>query len=216
MAKQIKVLIADDHAVVRAGLVAILSDEPDIDVVGEAVDGLEAADKALELKPDVILMDVYMPRCTGLEALLTIRKSIPDAKVLFLTVSDQEDDVFKALKFGARGYLLKGSAINEVVEAVRHTANGEVMLFPAVAAKIFAEFKDKGEESGNEPSLSAREQQVLQLLAEGLSNTEIAGRLFISEITVRTYLRRLMDKLHLRNRTHATAFAVRRQLAGKA
>jgi len=211
MAEQIRVLVVDDHAVVRAGLVNILVAEADISVIGEASDGLEAINKALELKPDVILMDIFMPICTGLEATVAIREKLPEAKVLVLTISEREEDLFQALRFGAQGYLLKSASVSEVVEAVRKTAAGEAMLSPNIASKLVAEFRDKADE----PRLSERETEVLRLVGEGLTNTEIGERLFIGESTVRTYLRRLLDKLHLRNRSEATAYAARRHLASK-
>jgi len=205
MAKVIRVLVVDDHAVVRAGLANILGAESDINIVGEARDGLEAISKALELKPDVILMDIFMPRCSGLEAIVTIKESFPDASVLILTVSDQEEDLFQALRFGAQGYLVKGATIDEVVEAVRRTAAGEVMLSPHIASRLVAEFRERADE----PKLSTREAEVLQLVGEGFTNTEIGNRLFIGESTVRTYLSRLLDKLHLRNRAEAVAYSTR-------
>ena len=205
MAEKIKVLVADDHAVVRTGLVTILGEQPDIIIIGEAKDGLEAISKALELKPDVILMDIFMPNCTGLDAMISIRESLPDARVLILTVSEHEDDLFRALRFGAQGYLLKSANIDEVADAVRQVASGEAMLSPHIATRLVAEFRQKDDE----PKLSARELEVLQLVGEGLTNTRIADRLFISESTVRTYLRRLLDKLHLSHRTEAMAYAVR-------
>ena len=203
--------MVDDHAVVRAGLANILKAESDINIVGEARDGLEAISKALELKPDVILMDVFMPRCTGLEAMVTIKESLPSARVLILTVSEREEDLFQALRLGAQGYLLKSATITEVAEAVRRTAAGEVMLSPHIAARLVAEFREKSDE----PRLSAREIEVLKLVGEGLTNTEIGARLFIGESTVRTYLHRLLDKLHLRNRAEATAYATRHHLTSK-
>lgn len=205
MAEKIKVLVADDHAVVRTGLATILGEQPDIIIIGEAKDGLEAISKALELKPDVILMDIFMPNCTGLDAMISIRESLPDARVLILTVSEHEDDLFRALRFGAQGYLLKSANIDEVADAVRQVASGEAMLSPHIATRLVAEFRKKDDE----PKLSAREMEVLQLVGEGLTNTRIADRLFISESTVRTYLRRLLDKLHLSHRTEAIAYAVR-------
>ena len=215
MAQEIKVLVVDDHAVVRAGLANILGDEPDIRIVGEARDGVEAISKALELKPDVILMDIRMPRCGGLEAMVTIKESFPSASVLILTVSDQEEDLFQALRLGAQGYLLKGASITEVVDAIRRTATGEVMLSPYVVARLVAEFRDKEKANGDELELSARELEVLQLLGGGFTNTEIANRLFIGESTVRTYLRRLLEKLHLRNRAEAVAYAARHHLTSQ-
>lgn len=210
MAEPIRVLIVDDHAVVRSGLVTILGAESDISVVGEARDGSEAVNKALQLKPDVILMDIFMPVCSGLEAMLAIKKGLPGARVLILTISEREEDLFQALRFGAQGYLLKSASITEVVTAVRATAAGETMLSPHIAARLVAELQGKA----HEPKISDREAEVLRLLGEGLTNTEIASRLFLSESTVRTYQHRLLEKLHLRNRAQAVAYAARHPLAG--
>ena len=149
-----------------------------------------------------------MPRCSGLEAMVAIKERFPAASVLILPISEREEDLFQALRFGAQGYLLKGAAITEVVNAVRRTTAGEVMLSPEIATKLVAEFQGKADK----PKLSSRETEVLQLMGEGLTNTEIAHRLFISESTTRTYLRRLLDKLHLKNRTEATAYAIRHHL----
>ncbi len=204
MGDVIKVLLVDDHAVVRAGLAKILETEPDIKIVGEAGDGIQAANKALELKPDVVLMDIVMPHRNGLEAMLTIKESLPDIRVLFLTVSEREEDLFQALRFGAQGYLLKSASIEEVVEAVRIIAAGEAVLSPAIAARLIAEFRQKHE---GEAKLSNREKEVLQSVGEGLTNAEIVSHLFISESTVRTHLQRLLEKLHLRNRAEAIAYA---------
>jgi len=213
MAEQIKVFVADDHAVVRAGLATILGEQPDITIVGEAEDGFEATSKVLELKPDVILMDILMPKCNGLDAMIAIRERMPDARVLILTVSESEDNLFRALRFGAQGYLLKSANIDEVADAVRKVAAGEVMLSPHIVTRLIAEFRQKIDE----PKLSSREMEVLQLLGEGLTNTQIASQLFISESTVRTYLRRLMDKLHFSHRTEAMAYALRQGIvAGSA
>jgi DNA-binding NarL/FixJ family response regulator len=211
MGQAIKVLIVDDHAVVRAGLTGILAEEPGITIVGQAKDGLEAIEKALGLCPDVILMDIFMPRCTGLEALVTIKDRLPSARILILTISEREEDLLQALRFGAQGYLLKSATITEVADAVRMVAAGEAMLSPHIITRLVAELRDKADE----PSLSTREGEVLKLLGEGRTNTDIAGRLFISESTVRTYLRRLVDKLHLKNRGEAIAYAARHPLLSK-
>lgn len=206
MAEVIRVLVADDHPVIRAGLAKILGAESGITIVGEARDGLEAINKALELKPDVILMDIFMPRCSGLEATVAIRQKLPDARVLILTISEQEENLLQALRYGAQGYLLKSATITEVVDAVRMVAAGEVMLSPHIITRLVAEFRERHTDKAK---LSDREIQVLELLGEGLSNTEIAQRLFIDESTVRTYLCRLLEKLHLRNRTEAATYVHR-------
>ncbi len=211
MAEKIRVLIADDHAVIRQGLIAALGAEPNIKVVGEARDGSEAINKALQLNPDVILMDMFMPHLSGLDALMSIREQIPGIKVLVLTISERDDDVFRAIRLGAQGYLLKSATIAEIVDAVRKTAAGETMLATSVAARLVAEFR----QNANAPELSDREKEILQLLGEGLTNTEIGSRLFITESTVRTYIHRLLEKLHLRNRAEAAAYAVQHHMTRK-
>jgi DNA-binding NarL/FixJ family response regulator len=205
MDEAIRVLITDDHAMLRAGLVNVLGAESDINIVGEARDGLEAVEKAVELKPDVILMDIFMPRCNGLEAIVAIKERLPSAKILILTVSEREEDLFQALKLGAQGYLLKSATITEVVDAVRMVAVGEAALSPQITMRLATELWERAAE----PTLSPREMEVLQLLSEGLTDTDIAERLFIGKRTVRTYLRRLLDKLHLKNRVEAATYAVR-------
>jgi DNA-binding NarL/FixJ family response regulator len=209
MAEIIKVLIVDDHAMVRAGLIHILEPYTDIRVTGEAADGLEAIQKNAELKPDVILLDINMPRSNGLEAMLKIKQDTPGVCIIIVTVSDQESDLFEALRLGAQGYLLKGGPIDEVVSSVRKCAAGEVTLSAQVVAKLVTEFRAKNNSSSFESDLSAREMEVLPLVGEGLTNTEIARRLFVSESTVRTYIRRILDKLQLKNRAAAVAYVAR-------
>jgi DNA-binding NarL/FixJ family response regulator len=204
MTEPIKIMIVDDHAIVRAGLKQILSSEADMQIAGEAVNGLEAIDTAFKLQPDIILMDVNMAGCSGLDALLAIKDKSPSIKVLMLTVSESEDDLFKAIKYGADGYLLKSASITEVAEAVRKTARGEAILSTSLVARLMAEFRDR---TGTLVNLSVREKEVLQLIGEGLTNLEIASRLFIGESTVRTHLQRIVEKLHLKNRASAIAFA---------
>jgi len=213
MPENIRILIVDDHAVVRSGLLSILSGEDDIHVVGEATDGQEAVAKASALYPDVILLDILMPRCSGLEAIPIIREKAPEAKVLMLTVSAEEKDLFTALKYGAQGYLLKGAGIGEVVSAVRKVAAGEVILSPQMASSLVSEFRQR-QNNKEEVDLSPREMEVLKLVGDGMTNAEIAEKLFLGESTVRTYLSRLLDKLHLRNRAAAVAYATRRGICG--
>jgi DNA-binding NarL/FixJ family response regulator len=209
MAGPVRVMVVDDHAVVRAGLVGILSSDPNLLVVGEAENGLEAATKAPELKPDVILMDVNMPKASGLEALVAIRQIMPDVKVLFLTISDKEEDLFTAIRYGAQGYLLKSTSVPELLDAVKRTALGEAMLSPNLATRLMAEFRKKQTDDTN---LSDREREVLQHVGEGLTNSEIAAKLFIGDTTVRTHLQRLLYKLHLKNRAEAIAYANKHNL----
>ncbi len=204
---KIRVLIADDHPLVRTGLANILRAEPDIDIVGEARDGLEAINKALELKPDIILMDMSMPAgCSGLEAMVSIRGKLPETRVLILTMSERESDSFQVLRFGAHGHLQKTASVTEVVAAVRRAAAGEAVLPPAFAARVIAEFRQI---HNNELKLSDSETVVLQLVGEGLSSAQIASRLSISESMVRTCLQHTIDKLHVKNRAKAVVYTMR-------
>ncbi len=214
MPETIRVLIVDDHAIVRSGLLSILSGEDDIRVVGEATDGNEAIAMAASLQPHVVLMDILMPRCSGLEALPVIKEKAPGAKVLMLTISTEEKDLFTALKFGAQGYLLKGAGIAEVVTAIRRVAAGEVTLSPQMAGSLVSEFRQR-QNNKEDVDLSPREMEVLKLVGDGLTNAEIAEKLFLGESTVRTYLSRLLDKLQLRNRAAAVAYATRRGLCSE-
>ena len=216
--ESIKVLIVDDHTLFRRGIVAVLANQEGLEVAGEAVDGLEAIEKAKEIIPDVILMDLNMPRCSGLEAIQALQAEMPQVNILVVTVSEMEADLFAAMKFGARGYILKNAEPEELTFAILHIARGGVMVSPLMATKLLTEFKELIGGMGSEPTekanadLSPREGEVLQLVAQGATNKEIADSLFISENTVKTHLRNIMDKLHLANRSQAAAYAVNRGL----
>jgi len=209
MVEQIRVLVADEQEVERIGLVRILTDEPDIRIVGEARNGVDTLSKTLELKPDVVVMDIYPPDCNGLEVTIAIKQSQPQVKMLIWTISEREDDLLQALKLGAQGYLLKSATAVEMVEAVRRTAADETTLSSRMASKLVAEFRYQ---KNNQPKLSSREMDVLLLVAEGMTDNDIGEKLFITETTVRTHLRRLLDKLHLKNRVQAAAYAGRLNL----
>jgi len=215
---RIKVLVVDDHALFRRGIATVLANQEELEVVGEAVDGLEAIEKAKKIVPDVILMDLNMPNCSGLEATQALQTEMPQVNILVLTVSDKESDLFAAMKFGAKGYILKNTEPEELIHAIFHIARGGVIVSPLMATKLLTEFKDfrAGVEKESieeaEAILSPREEEVLQLLAQGATNKEIADSLFISENTVKTHLRNIMEKLHLANRSQAAAYAVRRGL----
>jgi two-component system NarL family response regulator len=216
--ERLRVVIVDDHALFRRGLQLVLNQEPDIEVVGEAADGQEAIQKAQEFMPDVVLMDVRMPRRSGIEATVELKDLLPHVKILMLTISDDEADLFDAIKAGASGYLLKEISIEEVAEAVRSVAAGQSRISPTMASKLLTEFavmsrREEGEpERVPAPLLTDREMQVLRLVAEGLGNKDIAKRLFISENTVKNHIRNILEKLHLHSRMEAVVYAVREKL----
>ena len=216
--KPVRVLVVDDHALFRRGIVTVLTNQDNIKVVGEATNGLEAIEKAEELVPDVIVMDLNMPQCSGLEATQALQAKMPQLNILVLTVSDNEADLFSAIKFGATGYILKNTEPEELVQGIYHIAQGGVIISPVMATKLLTEFKDStaGAQAkvpaDEEANLSPREDEVLRLVAQGATNREIADSLFISENTVKTHLRNIMDKLHLANRSQAAAYAVKRGL----
>lgn len=214
----IKVLVVDDHALFRRGIIDVLLKQENLKVVGEASDGRQAIDKAGQLLPDVILMDLNMPNCSGLEATQALQTKLPQINILILTVSASEADLFNAMKFGARGYLLKNIEPEELVHAILHAAQGGVIVSPYMAANLLTEFKTLAETSEkkavHEASsvLSTREEEILQFVAQGATNKQIAESLFVSENTVKTHMRNIMEKLHIANRSQAAAYAVRRGL----
>lgn len=210
---RIRVLVADDHAVVRAGLRALIATEPGMELVAEAEDGQAAVDKAVAVKPDVILLDLQMPKLDGLRALEAIRQHLPEARVLILTSFASDDHVFPAIRAGALGYLLKDTPPDQLVAAIRDVAHGESSLHPAIARRVLRELAaPPSSEASPETTLTEREVEVLQHVAKGLSNEEIAARLFLSERTVRTHVSNILGKLHLSNRTQAALYALRQGL----
>jgi two-component system, NarL family, response regulator LiaR len=212
MTDQIRILIADDHAVVRHGLRALIATEPDLELVGEASDGVEAVNLHARLKPDVTLMDMAMPRKTGLEAIIDIMHSNPEARILVLTSFAEDEQVFPAIKAGATGYMLKDTAPRELLQAIRDVHCGQVSLHPTIARKLVGELKRPADLPLVEDPLTEREVQVLALVARGLANQEIADKLFIGERTVRTHISNILGKLHLANRTQAALYAQREGL----
>ena len=213
----LRVLIVDDHALFRRGLQMVLKQEDDIDVVGEAGDGSEAVSKAQELMPDVILMDVRMPRRSGIEATQQIKDLMPHVKILMLTISDEEADLYDAIKAGASGYLLKEISIDEVADAIRSVWQGQSRISPSMASKLLTEFAAMSKRADERqqlpaPRLTDREMAVLKLVAQGLNNRDIAKELFISENTVKNHIRNILEKLHLHSRMEAVVYAVREKL----
>jgi NarL family two-component system response regulator LiaR len=213
MTQTIRILIVDDHAVVREGLKALINGKPDMEVAGEARDGEEAVLTVRALQPDVILMDLMMPRKSGLEAIQEIRQENPEARILVLTSFAEEDQILSAVKAGALGYLLKESSPRELIEAIRCVYRGESSLHPAVARKLILGFSQNQKVEPDVSALSEREVEVLKLVARGLSNQAIAERLSIGEGTVRFHVSNILSKLHLESRTQAALYALRERLA---
>ncbi len=210
---RISVLIADDHPVVRQGLHSFLQLQDDIDVVGEAADGLEAVEKVAELLPDVVLMDLVMPKVDGIAAIRRITAISPSTRILVLTSFSDDDRVFSAIRAGALGYLMKDSSPADLAEAIRVVYRGEPSLDPSIAKKLM-DHLSKGDEVIAEEDLTMREKEVLRLIARGNSNKEIAASLQISEKTVKNHVTNILQKLHLSDRTQAALYAVRRRMAG--
>ena len=206
----VRVLIADDHRLMREGTAALLASDERIEVVGLAADGREAIELSGRRRPDVALLDLNMPEVRGIEACAAIRQGSPDTEVLILTVSEQEPDLYASLRVGAAGYLLKDIAPNDLVEAVLGAGRGEPLIPASMANRLLRELAGGTPEAADPLSaLSEREREVLALLAEGLRNREIAERLVISEATVKTHVRHVLEKLRFRNRAEAAAFAAR-------
>lgn len=211
----IKILIAEDHAIVREGIRMILDAEPEFDVVGEAKDGKQAVELARALSPDVVVMDISMPQMTGIEATQQIRRLCPQSHVLILTMHEEESYVFQLLQMGASGYVLKRAAVTDLVEAVRAASRGEAFLYPSVARSVVADYLDRvrtGEGRDRYDGLTDREREILVLLAEGLTNAQIADRLYISVKTVQTHRAHIMEKLDLHDRSLLVRYAVRKGL----
>jgi NarL family two-component system response regulator LiaR len=210
---KIRVLVADDHPLIRDSLRTLLTTEPDLELIGEAVDGEEAVTKALSLKPDVILMDLVMPKKDGLQAINEIKRVNPDISILVLTSFSDEDKVFPAIRAGALGYLLKDASPEELLKAIHDVHRGMPSLHPSIALQVLREINRPSEHPEMKNPLSEREMEVLKLVAQGLTNQEIANRMVLSEWTIRTHVRNILTKLHLANRTQAALFALRKGLA---
>jgi len=211
--ESIRVLIVDDHVIVRKGIRALLATEEGIEVAGEAQDGQEALEKIRALRPDVILLDLLMPRMDGIEVTRRVIVEDPQARILVLTSFAADDKVFPAIKAGALGYLLKDTGPQELVRAIRQVHRGESSLSPAIARKVLQELSRPSDRPLTPEPLTEREVEVLQVLARGKSNQEIADEFVISEATVRTHVSNILGKLHLASRTQATLYALREGLA---
>jgi len=214
----IRVLLVDDHVLFRQGLASLIDPLEDMEVAGEAGDGREALERARELMPDLILMDIHMPGWDGLKATRLIKEEMPYVKIVMLTVSDDDKDLFEAIKNGARGYLLKDIEPEELFELLRGVYRGEAPVSHLTAARILDEFTRLAQEGDRYPSagesLTPREREVLQLVAQGATNKEIASQLFIAENTAKNHLRNILEKLHVQNRIQAAVYAVRQGLVG--
>jgi two-component system, NarL family, response regulator LiaR len=213
MAEIIRVLIADDHPVVREGLRGLIEIQPNLELAGEAVDGVEAVEKAKSLQPDVILLDMVMPRKDGVQAIGEIKQENPQARILVLTSFSESEKALPAIKAGALGYLLKDSAPEELLQAISNVYYGQISLHPAIARLLVQELSQPSDLPPAEEPLTEREVEVLQLIAQGLSNQEIADTLVVGERTVSTHVSNILDKLHLANRTQAALYALRKGLA---
>lgn len=207
-----RVLLADDHALFRAGIASLLK-AWDMETVGQAGNGLEALEQARALRPDLILMDIGMSPCNGLEATRLIKAELPETRIVVVTVSDDDDDLFEAIKSGAEGYLLKDMSEEELGRTLTGIATGEPALSPGLAAKILDEFarvaRDGAPKEVETDGLTPREREVLELVVTGATNREIAATLYISENTVSFHMKHILAKLHLKNRAQAVAYAIR-------
>jgi NarL family two-component system response regulator LiaR len=210
---RIRILLVDDHAIVREGQRALIDTETGMKVVGEAKDGEEAVELAGSLRPDVILLDLHMPRKDGIEAIKEIKAEDPESRILVLTSFSEDENVYGAIRAGAMGYLLKDSLPQEILDAIHALYRGETSMHPSIANKLIRELQRTSELPPTEEPLTAREVEVLKQVAQGLPNQEIAERLVISEPTVRTHVSNILSKLHLANRTQAALYALREGLA---
>jgi len=211
--ENIRVLIADDHPLIREGLRGLLAAEPGLELVGEAADGSEAVEKTALLRPDVILLDLLMPVKSGIEAIIEIKENDPEARILVLTSFADDEQVFPALRSGALGYLLKDSSPQDLLRAIRSVYRGESSLHPTIARRLVQQFSQPAVDSSPENPLTQREVEVLKLVAQGLSNQNIADELVVSERTVGKHVGNILEKLHLANRTQAALYALREGLS---
>jgi two-component system, NarL family, response regulator LiaR len=211
--KPIRILVVDDESVVRDGVVAILSFQTDMKVVGEAEDGQKALELAKQTKPDVVLLDMHMPKLNGLEAIPKLKEISPKSRILVLTSFAESDRVYQTIKAGALGFLLKDATRVQLLQAIRDVANGQASIQPSIAMKVINEIDHPAELMYTADPLTPRELETLRLIARGLSNQEIAVNLVVHERTVAKYVSSVLEKLHLANRTQAALYAVREGLA---
>jgi NarL family two-component system response regulator LiaR len=208
--KKIRVLIVEDVALLRDGLAAILSFQSDIDVVGQARDGIEAVEMLESAKPDVILLDLVMPRQDGLTTIPILKEKKPDVHILVLTAYADHENVYQAIKLGAQGYMLKDATPAQLLEGIRDVSQGKATLYPSIAMMVIRDFNDPAEKVSVAEPLTPRELETLRLISSGLSNQDISRKLFVQESTVAKYVSNILDKLHLANRTQAALYAVRK------
>ncbi|MBM3124854.1 MAG: response regulator transcription factor [Chloroflexi bacterium] len=210
---KIRVLVVEDQSIVREGMVAILSLQSDIEVVGEAADGIEAVQLARKTRPDVILLDMVMPRQDGLETIPKLRDTTPNAKILVLSSFAESNRVYQAVKTGALGYMLKDTPRAQLLQAIRDVARGQASIHPSIAMKVIHDFDDASGSCDSIEHLTQREMETLRLIARGLSNQEIASTLVVHERTIAKYVSSILNKLHLANRTQVALYAIREGLA---
>jgi two-component system, NarL family, response regulator LiaR len=207
---KIRVLIVEDHTIVREGLAAILSYQNDIEVVGQAKDGIEAVEMLEQARPDVILLDLVMPRQDGLTTIPILKDKIPGVHILVLTSFADNDRVYQAIKFGAQGYMLKDATHTQLLQGIRDVAQGLSTLYPSIAMRVIRELNNPSEQIDATEPLTPREMETLRLISSGLSNQEISQKLFVQESTVAKNVSNILDKLHLANRTQAALYAVKK------
>jgi NarL family two-component system response regulator LiaR len=212
---KIRVIIVEDQALMREGLAAILSTQPDIDLVGQACDGVEAVEMLETAHPDVILLDLVMPRQDGLTTIPIIKEKLPNAHILVLTSFADNDHVYQAIKSGAEGYMLKDATHVQLLQSIRDVANGQATLYPSIAMRVIREMNSPTEMTYTTDPLTPRELDTLRLISTGLSNHEIAKKLFVQERTVAKYVSNILEKLHLANRTQAALYAHSKGLTEK-
>jgi NarL family two-component system response regulator LiaR len=210
--KKTKVLVVDDQSLIREGVVAILSVQDDIEVVGEAVDGIAALEQARKTKPDVILLDMVMPRQDGLETIPMLKDYVPNARILVLTSFHESNRVYQAIKSGALGYMLKDTTRSQLLQSIRDVAKGQASISPSIAMKVINDIDNPSETIGMNETLTRRELETLRLIARGLSNQEIASALVVHERTIAKYVSAILNKLHVANRTQAALYAINQGL----